>query len=1111
MLAFAGLLALSWALPSAWISAMAATTGATDETRLLRRPAVSRELVAFAYAGDIWTVSRNGGQARRITATPGVETDPSFSPDGSQLAFTSTVAGNTDVYVVPSVGGEPRRLTYHPGFDGVRGWTPNGDGVIFASTRDTAPVAGAHPYLRLWTIGLEAALPEPLGPRRAFAGALSPDGRRLAYQEISTAFFAAMGQKQTSLWRHYRGGRTQPVKLMTLADYAVEQLPWNDSNDTSPMWIGDTVYFLSDRNHIVNLFAYRLDTKTLTELTHHDDSDIMSASAGPDAIVYEQAGYIHLVDAGTGQSRRLNISVAGDFPWAYPRFQTVSKMIRSAALSPTASQVAFEARGDIFTVPAPKDNYRGDYRNLTQSPGVHEHSPVWSPDGMQLAWLSDASGEYQLMLGDRQGLTAPRAFALPSAAFFSAPAWSPDGKQILLEDNHLNLWMIEAASGRASKIDTASQNDPLRQFEAVWSPDSRWVAYSKQYRNQLRAIFLYSLAERKTHQLTDTMADAITPAFDASGRYLYFLASTDYALHVGWLDMSSYARPPTRSIYLAVLAADEPSPLLARAHDGPADAAAPATAQPDRSKLTRVDIEGIGQRIVALGVPPGNYANLRAGAPGTIFYTAPAGPEELEPAFPPQRVHRYQLATNASSAFLEGIGFYALSADGKALLYQGAGGDPSSTPWGVVPTEQPAKLGDGALNVTQLAARVDPRAEWDNIFRETWRVQREFFYDPKMHGADWQAVYEKYYPLVAHVRHRADLTYLQAQLGGEMTVGHSFASGGDGVDEEPVATGLLGADFTIENGRYRIRRIYTGASWNPQLQAPLAAPGIGVSEGDYLLEVNGRALIPPANVYSPFEGMAGKQTLIRVNDAPSLQGSRVVTVVPAGSEDALRTTAWVEENRHLVDELSGRRLAYVWLPNTAAAGYAAFNREFYAQQHKQGVIIDVRYNQGGNVADYVINELSRERMGYFVRRDGQPITSPMAGLYGSKVMLINESSGSGGDALPYLFKQRELGPLVGTRSWGGLVGTLGEALVIDGGGLSAPSLAFYDRDGKWAVENEGVAPDIEVENTPAEVLKGRDPQIERAVQEALKLLGSQPAPRELQRPPPIDRTSGRAR
>src|SRR5499426_2096986 len=521
-------------------------------TRLLRHPTVSRDSVAFEYAGDLWVVPRSGGQARRLTATPGVEIEPYFSPDGSQIAFSATIAGNTDVYVVPTTGGDPRRLTYHPGADRVRGWTTDGRRVVIASARASAP---QQSYYRLWTIGLEGGLPEPLPMPRAFSGVYSPDGRRVAYEEISTAFIPEW--YETSQWRHYRGGRTHPIQIMTLADYSVEKLPWSNSNDTHPMWVGETVYFLSDRNHTVNLFAYRGDTKKLTQLTHHDDFDIMNASAGPDAIVYEQAGYIHLVDIKTGQARRLNIEVTGDLAWERPQFKKVAGMIRSAELSPSGVRAAFEARGEIFTVPAEK----GDYRDLTQSPGAHDRSPVWSPDGAQLAWLSDASGEYQLMIGEPTGVTKPRAIPLPTTAFFSAPAWSPDGTQILLQDNHLNLWTLDVATGRAAKIDTDTYADPGRDFDATWSPDSRWIAYSKSLTSHLRAIFVYSLAEKKTYQISDGLADAISPAFDAGGKYLYFLASTDYGPRTGWLEMSSVDRPVRRSIYLAVLSASDPSPL----------------------------------------------------------------------------------------------------------------------------------------------------------------------------------------------------------------------------------------------------------------------------------------------------------------------------------------------------------------------------------------------------------------------------------------------------------------------------------------------------------------------------------------------------------------------
>jgi tricorn protease len=1066
-----------------------------EGTRLLRRPTVSRDLVAFVYAGDIWVVSRSGGQARRLTSTPEAETDPHFSPDGSQIAFTATVAGNTDVYVVPTAGGEPTRLTYHPGVDCVRGWTPDGAHVIFASSRGTLPTPGANSYFRLWSIGRQGGLPDPLPMPRAFAGTYAPDGTRVAYDEIAIAMFAATwAQNQSSQWRHYRGGRTQPIRVMNLADHSVEKLPWTNSNDTEPMWIGNTVYFLSDRNFTTNLFSYRLDTKQLAQLTRHDDFDIMSASAGPDAIVYEQAGYIHLVDAATGKDERLKIDVTGDFPWARPQFKKVAGMIRNAALSPTGVRAAFEARGEIFTVPAEK----GNARNLTQSSGAHDRSPVWSPDGSQIAWLSDASGEYQLMLGEQTGATKPRAVPLPSTAFFTAPTWSPDGTHLLLEDNHLHLWSIDVASGAATTLDTDTYDDPGRRFDAVWSPDSRWIAYSKSLDSHLRAIFLYSLADRQVHQVTDGLSDATTPAFDAGGKYLYFLASTNYALRAGWLEMSSVDRPVTRAIYLIVLGASEPSPLLPETGDEPA-AAPPASAKPVTPPPTQVDFDRIGQRILALNVPAGDYSALAAGAPGTIFYTEPA--RTTGGGSPPLNLLRYVLKDRRASPFLEGIRSYTLSGDAKKLLYQADGNR-----WGIVPLDKPAKVGDGVLDVARLEAWIDPRVEWAQIFRETWRIQREYFYDAAMHGADWQAVYAKYSPLLPYVAHRSDLGYLIASVGGELTVGHSYLTGsGDLPEQDAVSVGLLGADYAVEQGRYRIKRIYTGENWNPDLQAPLSAPGVRVAEGDFLLEVNGRPLVPPANLYQLFEATAGHQTLIRVNHTPSLEGSRVLTVVPVASEEALRTRAWIEGNRRLVDKLSGGRLAYVWLPNTGSPGYAAFNRYYYAQQEKDGAIIDERYNQGGMVADYIVNELDRKLMGYFARRDGKPSPSPTVGIYGPKVMVINESAGSGGDALPYYFKQRKVGPLVGTRTWGGLVGTLGVPTTIDGGGITAPSLAFYDLNGRWALENEGVSPDIEVENTPAAVIAGHDPQLERAVQEAMKLLEQQSV-RRVARPAPINRT-----
>ncbi|MEP7087960.1 MAG: PDZ domain-containing protein [Gemmatimonadota bacterium] len=1094
-----------------------AATAAGQGTRFLRRPAVSKDMVAFEYGGDLWIVPRAGGTARRLTSTPSAESDPFFSPDGSLLAYSATIAGNTDVFIVPVAGGEAKRLTYHPGADYVRGWTPDGRRVVFGSSRGTLPTPGANSFLRLWTIAREGGMPELLPIPRAFTGSFSADGKRIAYQQLSVSLFASMwGESQSSQWRRYRGGRVQPIRIINLASLAEEKIPWNDSNDTDPMWIGNLLYFLSDRDGTNNLYAQNLDTKQLTQLTHHRDFDIMSASAGADAIAYEQAGYVHLLDIKAGAARQLDIVATGDFPWARPQLKRVASLITGASLSPTGVRAAFEARGDIFTVAA-KD---GSYRNLTQSSGAHDRDPAWSPDGSHIAWLSDAGGEYQLMIGEQSGDSRPRAIALPSHAYFARPVWSPDAQHMLFRDTEAQLWTVNVASGRFTKIDTDSYDDPGRGFDASWSPDSRWVTYSRSLDSHLRAIFVYSLSAAKSHQVTDGMADAIAPAFDAGGKYLYFLASTNYGLGTGWLDMSSMEHVVRRNIYLAVLSASEPSPLLPALNNeaprvvdahAPAQERQPAPKPPaskavsvratpphvDSAAFTRIDFDGIERRIVPLEVPPGDYGDLVAGGAGTFFYTKAPGTGEAGQQ--PLQLLEFSLSGSKAQPFAEGITSFMISADAKKLMYS------SGDHWSIVSTEQPAKPGEGALAIDDMETLVDPRAEWAEIYRETWRTQRDFFYDAKMHGNDWQAIYDKYSAFVPYVQHRADLAYLIATVGGELTVGHSYLEGlGDVPDTAHTSVGLLGADFSAESGRYRIQRIYTAGSWNPRLRAPLNVPGVKVAEGNYLLEVNGRAVTSPANLYSMFEGTAGKATSVRVSSTPGTQGSWVISVTPIADDEALRTQAWIDDNRRLVDKLSGGRLAYVWLPNTSGAGFTAFNRYFFAQQEKDGVIIDERYNQGGAVADYVVQQLSRVRMGYFAERAGKTITAPMAGVFGPKVMIINESAGSGGDALPYYFRVAKLGPLVGTRTWGGLVGTLGVPAPIDAGGITAPDLAFYSNDGKWSVENEGVAPDIEVENTPADMARGHDAQLERGVTEALKMLQEHPLQRT-PRPMPIDR------
>ncbi|MGH7782835.1 MAG: S41 family peptidase, partial [Candidatus Binatia bacterium] len=637
-------------------------------------------------------------------------------------------------------------------------------------------------------------MPEPLPLSRALSGSYSADGRQLAFEEFSTTMFPQwIG---TSYWRHYRGGRTHPISVINLTDNSITKLPWANSNDSSPMWVGNTIYFISDRNFTSNLFSYDLSSKQVKQVTNHDDFDIMSASAGPDAVVYEQAGYIHLVDTKTGKSSQLNIEVKGDFPWAQPQFKKVGDMIRSASLSPSGVRVAFEARGDIFTVPSGK----GDYRDLTNSSGTHDRDPTWAPDGNQLAWLSDGSGEYQLMIGDASGLTGPRAIDLPTSGYFMKPVWSPNGEQIVIEDNHSHLWTMDVKSGSFAKIDTDNAPAPGRTFDASWSSDSKWITYSKDLDSRLSAIFVYSVDEKKTRQITDGLADAISPAFDAGGKYLYFLASTNFGPKTSWLEMSSIDHPTDRSVYVVVLPSDEPSPLLPETGDEPKPASVAEAPKGKAAATTavRIDFAGINQRILPLSVRAANLTSLNAGPAGTFFYA------ELVPEIGALRLNKYTVAAGAAAPFLDGISQYSISADGKKLLYGARGGR-----WGVVSTAAPAKPGEGAINTAQLEMKVDPRAEWADIFRETWRIQREYFYDVKMQGADWPAIYKKYLALLPYVQHRSDLGYLIAQTGGELTVGHSYLSGpGDVPTDDPVPVGLLGADIAVENGKYRISHIY---------------------------------------------------------------------------------------------------------------------------------------------------------------------------------------------------------------------------------------------------------------------------------------------------------------
>ncbi len=1058
---------------------------AAQSTRLLHQPDVSARDVAFAYAGDIWLVPRDGGAARRVTSSPTVESDPHFSPDGKWLAFTGQYGGNPDVYVVAVDSGTPRRLTYHPGPDLVRGFTPDGQRVVFESTRTGMP--DGEP--QLWTVPLAGGLPTRLPVPRALYGALSPDGRAIAYQ---------LDRPWESDMRHYRGGQNQPIRVLDVATHAMTRLPWTDSRDQQPAWLGNTIYFISDRGGINNVWAYDTRTKALTQITHYRDFEVQSLNAGAGLVAYEQAGDVHLYDPATGQDRTLDIRVTGDFPWAMPHAADVSKALVNPQLSPSGVRALFEARGDVITVPTDK----GTWRDLTPGSGVAHRAPIWSPDGKQIAWFSDSTGEYQLMVGGQDALAPARAYPLERPTYYYDPAWSPDGRKILFTDAELNLWVLDLATGKQTRVDQGNYTWPDRDLAPAWSPDSKWIAYTKRLMgSQFHAAFVYDVAGNAAHQLTDGLSDVIDPTWDRSGKYLLFLASTDFALHTGWLDMSSYNQPVNRGVYLAVLSRSDPSPLLPEPGDEPGDTAKSARpAKPDSaarppkadSAAVHIDFDGFMQRIVALDVPSRDYANLRAGRAGQFFYVEHV-PNHADV------LHRYDLEERKAIDFVGAAGEdFALSFDGKKLLYQGA--TPTGAPsgrWAVVDATGAAPAGDkGALNTANLRIDVDPTAEWRQIFDEAWRIERDYLYVANMNGADWPAVKRKYAQFLPYVKHRADLSTLLSEMQGELTVGHSFVGGGDIPTADALPAGLLGADLDVANGRYRIAKIYSGENWNPSLQAPLSAPGVDVHPGDYILAVDGRTLAPPDNPYAAFIGTVGKQVQLRVNDRPVDEGSHLITVVPIASEMAA-APARLDRSQPPHGRLALQRPARLYLHSRYRRG----------RLHQLQPLLLRAAEQAGRGDRRTLQPRRQHRRLHGGRHEPRSCTATSASgsatgttpspprrrrSGGPKVLIINEMSGSGGDMFPYMFHQMKIGPLIGTKTWGGLVGWGGEPRFVDGGFISAPSTGFYDVNGHWAVENEGVPPDIEVEQNPAEQLAGHDPQLERAVAEALKLLREHP-------------------
>ena len=1083
------------------IGCSAGVSADSSPALLLQKPTLSKTHIAFVYAGDLWTVPRDGGAAQRLTSGAGVETNPLFSPDGSTIAFTGEYDGNTDVYTVPAAGGVPKRLTWHPAPDNVLGWSPDGKKILFSSNRDSyASVT------QLFTMDVNGSFPEKMPLPWGWEAAYSPDGARLAYVPMRRAF---------TFWKRYRGGDTTPIWLASIADSKVEKVPRENSNDYNPLWIGDKIYFLSDRSGPVTLFSYDTHSRQVKEEVKNAGLDFKSIGAGPDAIVIEQFGGLELFDLKTGTVKPVAVRIAGDLPEVRARMVNVSSRLTSAHLSPNATRALFEARGEIVTVPAEK----GDARIITNTPKVMERSPSWSPDGKTIAYFSDEAGEYSLHLAPQTGIGDVVKIRMPEPGFYRSPQWSPDSKKIAFVDARMRIWYVDLDTAKPVRVDKERYWNPFGDdWVPVWSPDSKWLAYSTRLSNYLGAIHVYSLASGKVMQVTDGMSDAKYPVFDRDGKYLYFTASTDSGPSLQ-PDVGSFTRPVARSVYLAVLSKDQPSPFAPESDEekaaetakpdetkGDAKPAAPKASAPD----VKIDFDNISQRILSMPLPPSRYVGLQVGKPGVLFAIEASAPSPGQPST--LVVHRHDLKSRKTDVAASGVRFFEVSLSGEKMLTRQ--GDnwfirnlPPPPPSGASPPAPPPAGGagpgaatGGQLNTASIEVRISPRDEWQQMFHEAWRIERDYFYDPGYHGLDLRSSEKRYEPFVEGIGSRADLNYLFAEMLGNLVVGHLGVGGGDQPDVKRIQTGLLGCDYAIANGHYRFARVYNGENWNPQATAPLTQPGVNVVAGEYLLAVNGRNVTASDNVYSFFEGTAGKQVQIRVGTDPSGAGARTVTVVPIPNENRLRNLAWIEDNRRKVDQMTAGRVAYVYLPDTSFGGFTNFTRYFFAQVDKQAVIVDERFNGGGALATDIIEFLSRKLLSSVATRDGGDEVEPQGAIFGPKVMLINEFAGSGGDAMPWYFRRAGVGKLIGKRTWGGLVGRAGSPSLMDGGFVTAPSSGVWDpAESQWIAENVGISPDIEVEHDPALVRQGHDPQLERAVKEILAELEKNP-PRKLTRP-----------
>jgi tricorn protease len=1039
---------------------LAAPGAAQDgDTRLLRFPHIHGDQVVFTYAGDLYTAGLDGGAVRRLTSHPGLEMFARYSPDGRWIAFSGEYAGTRQIYLIPATGGEPKQLTFHPdvgpmaprgGYDHlVVDWTPDGSKILIRAARTPfGDRVGRYFLVDPFNGGLEQALEIPEG---ATGATFDPTGTRLAYNIKS---------REWRHWKRYEGGRKQDVWIYDLANRASQQVTNYTGTDNFPLWIGDDIYFTSDRgaDRILNLWKHETGTGRVTQVTNHTEFDVLWPSRGAGGIVYQSGGWLWHFDPATVRSRRLSIAIPGDRPHTTPRWMGVSDRIESFDLSPSGNRALFGARGEIFTVPAE----HGNIRNLTGTAAERERNVAWSPDGRSIAYLSDASGSYELYTRPADGSGSPRQLTNGGDSWIYAPVWSPDSRWIAWSDQRNRIRAVDVAAGTIREVDQTATG---RLTDFSWSPDSRWIAFSKRSQNTMNALWLYSFAQDRATHVTGDMTDDASPVFDPKGRYLYFVSARDFNYGNRGFDSR---------IYVATLRADDPHPFPHRSDEEPGATPGRAggdgeAASSDRLPL-RIDLAGLENRVVALpGLRPGRYTGLTATDNGLLYMSG--GTLSL-----------FELESRESKTVLERVRDYVTTPDRKKLLYAAADG------YGIVDVRPGQKTGDG-LDLTGMQLRIDPKVEWPQIYHDAWLIMRDWFYDPGLHGVDWPAMYRKYRPLVDHVAHRADLDFIIAEMIGELNVGHAYVNASpEQPGAERVPGGLLGAEFEPAGALYRIANIFPGENWHEEFRSPLTEPGVRVEVGDYLVAIDGQPVTTADNPYRFLENKADRIVQVTVSDRADGRNPRTYDVRPVATELGLRYKEWVRRNAALVDRLSNGRIGYIHLPNTAVPGHRSLFEGFRPLHDKDALIIDDRYNGGGFIPEEMALMLDRPLLNFWSRRHLDLYSQPAVVHTGPKAVLINGQSSSGGDAFPHYFRQLGMGPLIGERTWGGLVGISGNPGFVDGGSIAVPAFGFVDRDGNWAVEGEGVSPDIEVLDRPEQIAAGREPMIEAAVEYLLREL-----------------------